>query len=179
MVVRFGNVLGSRGSIVPLFQQQIAKGGPVTVTDPEIRRYFMTISEACSLVLKAGGVGENGGLYLLDMGESVRIKDLAEQLIRFHGYEPQTDIKIVYTGLRAGERMDEPLWASYEEPVETEHSRILHVNRRKGAPSINLKPLLEDLRPICRYDPQKPEVYRNAELLKNILKERVMNGGNH
>jgi FlaA1/EpsC-like NDP-sugar epimerase len=178
MVVRFGNVLGSRGSIVPLFQQQIAKGGPVTVTDPEIRRYFMTISEACSLVLKAGGVGENGGLYLLDMGESVRIKDLAEQLIRFQGFEPDEDIKIVYTGLRPGERMDEPLWAKYEEPVETEHSRILHVNR-KSAPPINLKPLLEELRPICRFNPDKPDVYRNAELLRNILKEKVIDCGNH
>ncbi len=102
MVVRFGNVLGSRGSIVPLFQQQIQKGGPVTITHPDIRRWFMTISEACSLVLKAGGVGVNGGLYLLDMGEPVRIKDLAEQLIRFHGFEPDTEIKIVYTGLRPG-----------------------------------------------------------------------------
>ena len=172
MVVRFGNVLGSRGSIVPLFQQQIEKGGPVTVTDPQIRRWFMTISEACSLVLKAGGVGENGKLYLLDMGEPVRIKDLAEQLIRFCGFEPETDIKIVYTGLRAGERMDELLWAKDEEPVETEHSRILQVNR-KSAQAVNLQNLLEELRPICRLDPAKPQVYRNAELLRKILTEKV------
>ncbi|MDR0315713.1 MAG: polysaccharide biosynthesis protein, partial [Treponema sp.] len=98
MVVRFGNVLGSRGSIVPLFQKQIEKGGPVTVTHPDMRRWFMTIPEACSLVLKAGGVGENGRLYLLDMGEPVRIRDLAEQMIRFYGFEPETEIKIEYTG---------------------------------------------------------------------------------
>jgi FlaA1/EpsC-like NDP-sugar epimerase len=173
MVVRFGNVLGSRGSIVPLFQQQIEKGGPVTVTHPDIKRWFMTISEACSLVLKAGGVGENGGLYLLDMGEPVRIRDLAEQLIRFHGYEPDTEIKIVYTGLRPGERMDEPLWSPDEEPCETEYSRILRVNRKKPL-SIDVKSLLEELRPICRFDPARPQDYRDATLLRKILRERCM-----
>ena len=173
IVVRFGNVLGSRGSIVPLFQQQIEKGGPVTVTHPDMRRWFMTISEACSLVLKAGGVGENGGLYLLDMGEPVRIRDLAEQLIRFHGFEPDTEIKIVYTGMRPGERMDEPLWSADEEPCETEHSRILRVNRKKPL-SVDIKSLLEELRPICRLDPARPEAYRNAESLRNILQERCV-----
>jgi FlaA1/EpsC-like NDP-sugar epimerase len=169
MVVRFGNVLGSRGSIVPLFQKQIEKGGPVTVTHPDIRRWFMTISEACSLVLKAGGVGENGGLYLLDMGEPVRIRDLAEQLIRFHGYEPDTQIKIEYTGLRPGERMDELLWSSDEEPRETEYDRILRVNRKKPL-SIDIKALVDELRPICRLDPGKPQAYRNVELLRNTIK---------
>jgi len=173
MVVRFGNVLGSRGSIVPLFQQQIQKGGPVTITHPDIRRWFMTISEACSLVLKAGGVGENGGLYLLDMGEPVRIRDLAEQLIRFHGFEPDTEIKIVYTGLRPGERMDEPLWSQDEKINETEHSRILQVKRDKPF-TVDLKNILEQLRPICRLEPAKAQVYRNAELLRNILIEKVM-----
>jgi FlaA1/EpsC-like NDP-sugar epimerase len=173
MVVRFGNVLGSRGSIVPLFQQQIQKGGPVTITHPDIRRWFMTISEACSLVLKAGGVGVNGGLYLLDMGEPVRIKDLAEQLIRFHGFEPDTEIKIVYTGLRPGERMDEPLWSQDEKIKETEYSRILQVNRDKPF-NVDLKDILEQLRPICRFDPAKPQVYRDAELLRAILIEKVM-----
>ena len=191
MVVRFGNVLGSRGSIVPLFQQQIQKGGPVTITHPDIRRWFMTISEACSLVLKAGGVGENGGLYLLDMGEPVRIRDLAEQLIRFHGFEPDTEIKIVYTGLRPGERMDEPLWSQDEKINETEHSRILQVKRDKPF-SVDLKNILEQLRPICRLEPAKAQVsdasqvahapqvshashvYRNAELLRNILIDKVM-----
>jgi FlaA1/EpsC-like NDP-sugar epimerase len=173
MVVRFGNVLGSRGSIVPLFQQQIKKGGPVTITHPDIRRWFMTISEACSLVLKAGGVGENGGLYLLDMGEPVRIRDLAEQLIRFHGFEPDTEIKIVYTGLRPGERMDEPLWSHDEKINETEYSRILQVKRDKPF-SVDLKDLLDQLRPICCFDPANPHVYRKTELLREILIEKII-----
>jgi FlaA1/EpsC-like NDP-sugar epimerase len=172
MVVRFGNVLGSRGSIVPLFQRQIEKGGPVTVTHPDMRRWFMTIPEACSLVLKAGGVGENGGLYLLDMGEPVRIRDLAEQMIRFYGFEPETEITIEYTGLRPGERLDERLWAEDEEPHETEHSRILRLYRRSPL-SIDIPALMDDLRPICRFDSARPGMYRNAGLLRGILREAI------
>jgi len=168
VVVRFGNVLGSRGSIVPLFQQQIEKGGPVTVTHPDARRFFMTISEACSLVLKTGGVGENGKLYLLDMGEPVRIRDLAEQLIRFHGYEPETEIKIEYIGLRPGERLDETLMNDYEEQSQTEHDRILEISRKKPV-DINLIPLLDELRPVCRFDSQKPKAYRDAALLRSVI----------
>jgi FlaA1/EpsC-like NDP-sugar epimerase len=173
IVVRFGNVLGSRGSIVPLFQQQIEKGGPVTVTHPDMRRWFMTIPEACSLVLKAGGVGENGGLYLLDMGEPVRIRDLAEQLIRFYGFEPETEIKIEYTGLRPGERLDEKLWAEDEQPGETEHSRILRVTRKKPV-SVDIRSLVDELRPVCRFDPEHPKSYRDCELLRKILIEKVI-----
>ncbi|MCL2185866.1 MAG: polysaccharide biosynthesis protein [Treponema sp.] len=168
VVVRFGNVLGSRGSIVPLFQQQIEKGGPVTVTHPDARRFFMTISEACSLVLKTGGVGENGRLYLLDMGEPVRIRDLAEQLIRFHGYEPESEIKIEYIGLRPGERLDETLINDYEEQSETEHDRILQVSRKKPL-DIDINSLLNELRPICKFDPDKPKLYRNANLLRSAI----------
>jgi FlaA1/EpsC-like NDP-sugar epimerase len=108
------------------------------------------------------------------MGEPVRIRDLAEQLIRFRGFEPDTDIKIVYTGLRPGERMDEPLWSKDEEPAETEHSRILLVNRKKNQPVINLSDLLDTLRPICRFDPGNQKVYRDADLLRKILIEKVM-----
>ena len=169
VVVRFGNVLGSRGSIVPLFQKQIEKGGPVTVTHPDARRFFMTISEACSLVLKTGGVGENGGLYLLDMGEPVRIRDLAEQLIRFHGYEPETEIKIDYIGLRPGERLDETLISEDEESIETEYSRVLRVIKKKPK-NLNLKELLEELRPVCCFDSGKAAVYRDSGKLKEILK---------
>ena len=171
VVVRFGNVLGSRGSIVPLFQQQIEKGGPVTVTHPDVRRFFMTISEACSLVLKTGGFGESGSLYILDMGEPVRIRDLAEQLIRFHGYEPESEIKIEYIGLRSGERLDESLWAQDEEPSETEYSRILRIIRKKPL-SFDIKNLVEELRPVCKFDPAHPGTYRSVESLKNILGSR-------
>jgi len=182
VVVRFGNVLGSRGSLVPLFQQQIEKGGPVTVTHPDVCRYFMTISEACSLVLKAGGIGENGGLYLLDMGEPVRIRDLAEQLIRFHGYEVETEIKIEYIGLRPGERLDESLLSEDEIPSFTDYSRILRVNKKNeiGNQEENLRAsrsvevqaindLIEELRPVCKPDPSKPSDYRDSKLLRNIL----------
>jgi FlaA1/EpsC-like NDP-sugar epimerase len=172
MVVRFGNVLGSRGSIVPLFQKQIEKGGPVTVTHPEMRRWFMTIPEACSLVLKAGGVGENGKLYLLDMGEPVRIRDLAEQMIRFYGFEPETEIKIEYSGLRAGERLDERLWSADEEPRETEYSRILRVDKKTTC-CIDLSKLMDEIKPICRFDPQRPSMYRDNELLRVILRTAI------
>jgi FlaA1/EpsC-like NDP-sugar epimerase len=172
MVVRFGNVLGSRGSIIPLFQKQIEKGGPVTITHPDMRRWFMTIPEACSLVLKAGGVGENGKLYLLDMGEPVRIRDLAEQLIRFYGFEPGTDIKIEYTGLRAGERLDERLWSADEMPQETEYSRILRVDKK--CPSfINLTRLMEKVKPICQFDPERSKMYRNSSMLRTILQNEI------
>jgi FlaA1/EpsC-like NDP-sugar epimerase len=172
MVVRFGNVLGSRGSIVPLFQKQIEKGGPVTITHPDMHRWFMTIPEACSLVLKAGGVGENGKLYLLDMGEPVRIRDLAEQMIRFYGFEPETDIKIEYTGLRAGERLGERLWSENEMPQETEYSRIFRVDR-KSPGGINLARLMEALEPICRFDPQQPQKYRDGNLLRAALENAI------
>jgi FlaA1/EpsC-like NDP-sugar epimerase len=171
MVVRFGNVLGSRGSIVPLFQRQIEKGGPVTVTHPEMRRWFMTIPEACSLVLKAGGLGENGNLYLLDMGDPIRIQDMAEQMIRFYGFEPEEDIKIEYTGLRAGERLGEKLWAEDENPVTTPYSRILKVERRAGAgdSGLDIAALVEKLKPICTFDPAQAASYRNSALLRELL----------
>jgi len=172
MVVRFGNVLGSRGSIVPLFQKQIERGGPVTVTHPEVRRWFMTIPEACSLVLKAGGVGENGRLYLLDMGEPVKIRELAEQMIRFYGFEPESEIKIEYIGLRRGERLDDRLWSEDEQPGETEYSRILRVDRKSPSP-INLSDLMEGMKPICRFDSEQPGMYRNDGLLRALLRNAI------
>ncbi|MDR3276435.1 MAG: polysaccharide biosynthesis protein [Treponema sp.] len=172
MVVRFGNVLGSRGSIMPLFQRQIERGGPVTVTSPEMRRWFMTIPEACSLVLKAGGVGRNGKLYLLDMGEPVRIRDMAEQMIRFYGYEPGKDIGIEYIGLRPGERLDEQLWTGDETPVSTGHDRILQVERKRP-PDLDLEALTRELLPICRFDPAQAEKYRDSALLRRVLKAAV------
>jgi FlaA1/EpsC-like NDP-sugar epimerase len=172
MVVRFGNVLGSRGSIVPLFNSQIDKGGPVTVTHPEASRYFMTIPEACSLVLKTGGVGKSGQTYLLDMGEPVRIRELAEQMIRFHGYEPGVDIKIEYIGLRHGERVEERLYSPDEVLVPTEHPRINRLERRSRAP-LPLAETLADLEPFCVPTKGREKDYRNRRSLRTVLKKSV------
>jgi len=168
MVVRFGNVLGSRGSIVPLFQQQIAKGGPVTITHPEAARYFMTIPEASSLVLKAGGVGDGGALYVLDMGEPVRIQELAEQMIRFYGYEPHEEIEISYIGMRRGEKLTESLVGPGEEPVETPYPRIKRI-RRSLPPVPALDELIERLRPICSFAAERKELFRNRRVLRETL----------
>ncbi len=122
--VRFGNVLGSRGSVIPIFKSQIAAGGPVTITDPEMVRYFMTIPEASQLVLQASAYGRNGEVYILDMGEPVRIVDLARDLIRLSGFEPDVDIPIRYTGMRPGERLVEELMTAKERTSQTAHQKI-------------------------------------------------------
>lgn len=124
VIVRFGNVLGSRGSVVPVLQDQIESGGPVTITHEEVRRYFMTIPEAVQLVLQAGVMGTGGEVFVLDMGEQIRIADLARDLIRLSGYEEGRDIDIVYTGLRPGEKMEEELMLSSESFEPTTHDKI-------------------------------------------------------
>jgi FlaA1/EpsC-like NDP-sugar epimerase len=172
IVVRFGNVLGSRGSILPLFRNQIRKGGPVTVTHPDVRRFFMTIPEASSLVLQASGTGLGGEVYLLDMGESLSIRELAEQMIRFYGYEPEEDIKIVYTGLRKGEKMLEKLYADGETPEPTSNRRILKL-KRKTLINGRINSVLNRLRPICFHDKEKPAVFRNKRELRKVLEEVI------
>jgi len=129
--VRFGNVLGSRGSVIPLFQKQIAKGGPVTITHPEMVRFFMTIPEAVSLVIQAGGLGEQGEVFILDMGEPVRILDLATDLIKLSGFEPGKDIQIKYCGVRPGEKLYEELLTVEEGTTATKYERI-YVGKPNG-----------------------------------------------
>ena len=126
-VVRFGNVLGSRGSVIPLFHRQIASGGPVTITHPEMERYFMTIPEAVHMVLQASAMGKGGEVFVLKMGDQIRILDLAEDLIRLSGLEPEKDVEIVFTGIRPGEKLSEDLWDQWARFEPTAHADILRL----------------------------------------------------
>ena len=168
MFVRFGNVLGSRGSIFPLFVEQVKKGGPVTVTSPDMMRFFMTIPEACSLVLQTGGVGINGQSYLLDMGEPVNILETARQLIRYMGYEPEKDIPIEIIGVRPGERLEEPLTSETEYTEPTDYPKILRLQNHEEYGRDTLSKLLAALQPVC-CPSGETELYRNKEYLTRIL----------
>jgi FlaA1/EpsC-like NDP-sugar epimerase len=172
IVVRFGNVLGSRGSILPLFRNQILKGGPLTITHPETSRFFMTIPEASSLVLKAGGINIDGELLLLDMGEPLRIQELAEQMIRFYDFIPGKDIKLVYTGLRAGEKLTERLWSDNETPEPTEYPKLIRL-KRNGHSISDLNEIMNRLQPICYFQEDKSRLYRNRRELKRVLAEII------
>ncbi len=167
MIVRFGNVVGSVGSVVPLFKKQIAMGGPVTVTHPDVTRYFMLIPEACQLILQAGALGEgNSGveIYILDMGTPIRISDMARDLIRFSGFIPDEEIKIEYIGLRAGEKLFEELITDGEGIVPTIHDKIMVLKNRKPS-QVNLSENIDELIIFAKE--------QDNEKIKNKLQEIV------
>jgi FlaA1/EpsC-like NDP-sugar epimerase len=147
-VVRFGNVLGSRGSVVPYFQRQIERGGPITITDPDMKRFFMTIPEAVHLVLQAGGLVLGGELFVLEMGEPVRIVDLARDMIRLSSRR-EDNIQIVFTGLRPGEKLEETLWEPGARVEPTAHPHVLRVSEPQHYSGEELARLIEGLESAC------------------------------
>jgi FlaA1/EpsC-like NDP-sugar epimerase len=130
VAVRFGNVLNSSGSVIPIFQRQLEKGGPLTVTHPEMTRYFMTIPEAVSLIVQAGAIGGRGQVFVLDMGEPVKIVDLARNMIRLSGKQPERDIRIEFIGAKPGEKLHEDLWNAEEKVAPSSHPKLLRATRK-------------------------------------------------
>jgi FlaA1/EpsC-like NDP-sugar epimerase len=173
MTVRFGNVLGSNGSVAPLFIRQIEAMGPVTVTHPDMERYFMTIPEAVLLILQAASFGGQGDLYLLDMGEPVKITDLAKKMIQLAGYEPDREIKIEYIGLRPGEKLYEELTGGGETLTHTSHPKIKRVTAI--APDIDVEELVERSLKNCLADPEgvNNELIRVLSGSKNLVKSAL------
>ncbi len=164
ITVRFGNVIGSVGSVIPLFKKQIQEGGPVTVTHPDIIRFFMLIPEACQLILQAGAMGNGGEIFILEMGDPVKIDNMARDLIRLSGFEPDVDIKIEYTGLRPGEKLYEELMSHQENVIPTNHKKILVLNSTR----IDLKDLKN------KFETLKLAAFnRDVEVIKRLFKDIV------
>jgi len=172
IVVRLGNVLGSRGSVIPIFQKQIEYGGPLTVTSPHAHRFFVTVSEAAALALNTCRIGSEASLYALDMGTDLRIQDIATQMIKFYGYTPHDEIAIRYSGMSAREKRRETLLGPHERKEATSVPGIEKIS----FPSIDraaLTGLLNDLRPICYYNAERGAEYRNEKRLRARLEKYI------
>jgi FlaA1/EpsC-like NDP-sugar epimerase len=172
ITVRFGNVLGSNGSVVPIFKKQIAEGGPVTVTDPEMKRYFMTIPEASQLVLEAATMGQGGEIFVLDMGEPVKIVHLARELITLSGFRPDEDIEIKFTGLRPGEKLFEELSIQGEDMLATRHPKIA-VWKNISTDRQSLREKIARLLDVA----QTQDPIRIIERIKDLVPEYIGIGG--
>jgi FlaA1/EpsC-like NDP-sugar epimerase len=183
VTTRFGNVLGSNGSVVPLFKKQIQEGGPVLVTDPEVSRFFMTIPEACQLVLEAGFMGKGGEIFVFDMGKPIKIKELAEHMIKLSGLVPGKDIKIKFTGLRPGEKLREEVLAEKDNTIPTHHPKIMIARGNKEDPkllSFKVNNLIRklyqksDIQVVLEMMQLVPEFDSNNEYFK--LSEKIVQG---
>lgn len=168
ITTRFGNVLGSNGSVIPLFRKQIEKGGPLTVTDPEVTRFFMTIPEACQLVLEAGVMGQGGEIFIFDMGRSVKIVDLARKMIQLSGLTLGRDIQIVFTGMRAGEKLYEELLTNEENTLPTYHKRIM-IARVQAQSAEAITKSIDDLKAFCHGKDTKLLVRKMKEIVPEYI----------
>ena len=181
VTVRFGNVLGSVGSVVPMFREQIRKGGPITVTHPDVSRYFMTIPEACLLILQAAASSSRGAIYMLDMGEPVFIRHLAEQMIRLAGKQPGIDVPIVYTGLRPGEKLHESLFYADENCQPTAHPKVMAAGVREFSPELVLNNVAALRKAVAAYDVEAMRIILSATIPEFMSAEDVTEqsaGGN-
>ena len=176
VVVRFGNVIGSKGSVIPLWIDQIKSGGPITITHPQVKRFFMSIQEAVSLVIKIGGNGKGDELYALDMGEQIPVIDIVNRLLKQSGLMVDKDIKIEYVGLRPGEKLEEKLWSEEEAATSTDMPKILSITKKNEIPTNNdISECIQTLIPICFYDEAMADNFRDRSLLRVALKKLFPN----